>query len=769
MAITMPNLQKKGEGYTLLSEKKQLLILYKTTTAFQQTLDFSERLDIGIATFQSVGFDRVRIYLYDEQSNTLMGKKCVGIDEAVFKEIRFEVPPKSKIEMCIKKRKPVVKCTKTDSIFGEILEKSDVPESLSLPLISKDKVIGIVSLDNKYSHNKLHLQRLEFFMVLANHLALALDNALLYRKNVEELHRITALYDVTNTLSSTLDLDTVLNLIAIRIGKITKCNICSILLVDDAKEFLLPTAVYTQGANYPWHGKKIEVHKSVGSAVFRTHQRLYLQNIQEDPRFMYKDFARTEDLRALVSLPLMVGHEMLGLINLYFRREKESNDLDTLFLTALCNQAAVIIRNSKLYDRIEEDKDKLSELLQIIQTINAMLEPQELLKLLLEKTVNFTHADYGLLHIIKDKRLDVIYSKGHTKDTVHTKEFKIGKGLTGWVAVHGKPVVVDDVTKDKRYAETRPETRSEADIPLIRKGRIIGVLNLESKHNANFSPYRKSLEILTNLIAVAIENAWYYEDITSFNQRLRTEIEIATEELRQKNRELQKMDHIKSDLISNVSHELRTPLTSIAGYTKLMLHEKTGPLVPSQKECLKIINGETDRLTRLITNLLDVSRLESGKIRFKAEAINLKAIAQHIIEIVRPSAEEKKLTLRITCPEEIPLVMGNSDLLNQVYTNLIGNAIKFTEPGGEITIGIRIEKNTVESYVQDTGQGIKKEDIPKLFERFYQVDSSSTRVHGGTGLGLAIVKHIISAHNGKIWCESEVGKGTRFVFQLRKI
>lgn len=749
-----------------ISDKNKLMLLYETSRALQQSLDLNHNLEIGITAFQKAGFDRVRIYFYDEKKEIIYGRKCFGTEEQLFKKISIPIATHKKICKCIKLKKPVIKQTAKDSILKDILKKGNVKESISLPLVSKDKVVGVISLDNKFTKRNIPKELIGFLMVLANNLAMGIDNVRLYENNIQKLSYSTALYDVANTLNSTLDLDKVLNLVTIRIGKITRCTICSILLLDNDKQALIPTAVYTERAQYPWKGKKIEVEKSIGSYALNYKKPLLISNIQTDKRYIYKEFAREENLKTLFSLPLLAEQEAIGVVNMYFKHEKEVDEAEMNFLTALCNQAAMVIRNSKLYEVIEEDKEKLGGIIEIAHILNSKLETQELLKVLLDKTIAFTQAEHGSLLLVRGEQLEVIYSHHYTSDQMEKARLRLGEGLTGIVAKQGIPIIVDDVSKDKRYVETIKNIRSEADIPLIRKGKIIGVLNLESKQYANFRPYHKALEILKSIIAVAIENAQYYEEIKAFNFRLQKEVDAATHELIQKNRELQKMDHIKSDLISNVSHELRTPLTSIAGYTKLMLNQKAGQLTTVQQECLSIINTETDRLTRLINNLLDVSRLESGKIHFKTEEVNIEEIARHVIETLKPHILEKQINIGMIFPKKIPMIMGNKDLLNQVYTNLMSNALKFTQRGGRIVLGAKITGNELELYVHDNGSGIAPENIPKLFEKFYQVDSSMTREHSGTGLGLAIVKHIITAHHGKIWVESTVGKGTRFIFKL---
>jgi signal transduction histidine kinase len=251
-----------------------------------------------------------------------------------------------------------------------------------------------------------------------------------------------------------------------------------------------------------------------------------------------------------------------------------------------------------------------------------------------------------------------------------------------------------------------------------------------------------------------------------FNERLKQEIETATAELREKNIELQKLDELKSDFVSNVSHELRTPLTSISGYTKLLMMEKLGKLNPRQTQSLSIVSDESDRLTRLINDVLDLSKLEAGKIEVRPERFDIAELAKETMESLGFEAEKKNIKLDLNVKTRNTMIEAGRDLIKQVFINLINNALKFTHSNGKVSITIRRVNKILLVDVLDTGKGIAKEDIPKLFNKFVQVDSSMTREEGGTGLGLVIVKHILSLHNGKIDVKSEVGRGSRFTFRV---
>lgn len=231
--------------------------------------------------------------------------------------------------------------------------------------------------------------------------------------------------------------------------------------------------------------------------------------------------------------------------------------------------------------------------------------------------------------------------------------------------------------------------------------------------------------------------------------------------------ELRRLEKIRSDFVANVSHELRTPLTSIKGFVETLLDGayKDPNLA---KRFLNIIDFETGRLNRLINDLMDLSQLETNQIKLNIETVRLPALIDEIIMIFDARLGEKSLSFSTYIPDDIPGVKADPDWLRQVFINLVDNAIKYTSCGGKIWIEAEEKGDFVEIRVCDTGIGIPSQDISRIFERFYRVDKARSRQMGGTGLGLSIVKHIVKSLGGEIKVESKVGKGSKFIFSLRK-
>ena len=229
--------------------------------------------------------------------------------------------------------------------------------------------------------------------------------------------------------------------------------------------------------------------------------------------------------------------------------------------------------------------------------------------------------------------------------------------------------------------------------------------------------------------------------------------------------ELKRLEQVRTDFAANVSHELKTPLTSIKGFVETLQAGAINKPEMAQK-FLNIIMLEADRLTRLINDILSISKLESGDDKVEMQALPLNTMAADICDLLRMHAEQKHIT--VTCTENAPqtLIWGNPDRVKQMLINLIDNAIKYTLDGGSVTVAVYKDDTTAYFSCSDTGIGIADENIPRLFERFYRVDKGRSRSMGGTGLGLAIVKHIVMSMNGHIEVHSKLGEGTEFLISL---
>ena len=262
-------------------------------------------------------------------------------------------------------------------------------------------------------------------------------------------------------------------------------------------------------------------------------------------------------------------------------------------------------------------------------------------------------------------------------------------------------------------------------------------------------------------------------------------LEAQNQELRRAVEHLRELDKLKSNFLATVSHELRTPLTSVIGFSEMLLQGIAGDLNEEQREYTQTIFDRGEELLTLITQILEISRMEMGMVHLGVAPVAVADMADRAVDAVRLAAERAQVVVRSEVSRELAQVTADSDKIHQVLVNLLNNAIKFTREGGEVVVSAVIapirrpfeeedffgdeEENAVAVTVRDTGIGIPEEQLNQIFEAFYQVDASSTREHGGAGLGLSIVKKLIEAHGGDVWAESAVGVGTTFTFTLPQV
>lgn len=243
-------------------------------------------------------------------------------------------------------------------------------------------------------------------------------------------------------------------------------------------------------------------------------------------------------------------------------------------------------------------------------------------------------------------------------------------------------------------------------------------------------------------------------------------IRLLYKELEKKSQKLQELDQLKSNLLSTVSHELRTPLTVIRGGVALIRNQTLGKINDDQQDTLNDVLGSVDRLTNIINNLLDLSKLEAGRVELRTSDFNVPEVINEVLKLFQPEVVSRSIRLDVDLASPPTLICADKDKIIQILTNLIANAIKFTPKGGRITVGKKTSEFEVEIFVKDTGIGIAPNDLPKLFHKFEQFGRTAGPGEKGTGLGLAICKEIIDLHDGEIWAESKPNQGSVFHFTL---
>jgi signal transduction histidine kinase len=388
----------------------------------------------------------------------------------------------------------------------------------------------------------------------------------------------------------------------------------------------------------------------------------------------------------------------------------------------------------------EERLESYRRLLVISQVLTSTLDLFTLLDVIVNAARDLTRTEATSILLLDNKSGELYFEAVTGSKSEEIKRIAVPlNSLAGWVVREGQPQIINDVTRDRRFFAKVGEstgllTRSLIAVPLRVKDKIIGVL--EAINRVDDSPFlEEDVELMTTLgaqAAIAITNARLFQ---------------------------------QSDLISEMVHELRTPLTSIVAYSELMLRREIPPA--QARGFIETIYQEAMHLSSMTNGFLELSRLQSGRIRMEMVNFNLTELVREVLQLLQPQTDERGLTLSATLPERSVFVTADRERLRQVLVNLTSNAIKYNRDGGAVNILIEPANGQhVRISVSDTGRGIPAKDLPRIFEKFFRV-ADSEGYATGTGLGLSIVRQIIEAHGSTIDVQSQVDVGTTFSFVLR--
>jgi signal transduction histidine kinase/CheY-like chemotaxis protein len=362
-------------------------------------------------------------------------------------------------------------------------------------------------------------------------------------------------------------------------------------------------------------------------------------------------------------------------------------------------------------------------------------------------------------------------SAGAQTDVLRDLRITAGRGLGGQVLATGRAVTVADCATDPLASEHGDLLRREGIVsalvvPISLKGRTTGLLYVANRRPTVFSRQDEdTLNHLATQAAIAIENARLYEEITKHAEDLEAKVEARTRELQETNRRLEAASRHKSEFLANMSHELRTPLNAIIGFTRLVMRRSKDVLPAKQYENLEKITLSADQLLLLINDVLDLSKIEAGRMDVRPVSFALEPLIDACLRTVEPMVRTEQIQLAKDLEADLPRLHTDEDKLKQILTNLLSNAIKFTE-AGTITVSARRHGDQVALSVIDPGIGIPEDALKLIFEEFRQVDSSSTRRHGGTGLGLSISQHFARLLGGDVTVKSALGRGSTFTLTI---
>lgn len=433
-----------------------------------------------------------------------------------------------------------------------------------------------------------------------------------------------------------------------------------------------------------------------------------------------------------------------------------------------------VTRNVRLEKEVAERAERIASINQIANVVNSSVEAGLVYENLIREVHHLAEFDYAAVSLhLPDGSFETrqLWPEPEAGREMFPR-MDDNNSCAGWVAEERSYLLIENLQaeKDPFKHQFPASVQSILCVPLYAAHGIIGALTFGSSQVGGFTEHHAQIfEQIAPHLAAAIRNAQLLEDL----KQTLEEVNQAREKLHAANEELKSLDEMKTHLLSNVSHELRTPLVAVMGYTDMVLNSKAGPVNELQREYLEIIMRNVEKLVTLIENLLDFSKLYRGSEELVFTRFDVVDCILASMQTVRPVADGRSIRLRLKVfessgtPVEHPvLVEGDKGKLGQVFNNLLSNAVKFNQNGGSVTIEVEVRKEDVSIVVSDTGIGIPKEALDKVFNRFYQYDSSSTRKYGGTGIGLAIAQDIVRLHGGRITVSSEEGQGASFRFAL---
>lgn len=465
-----------------------------------------------------------------------------------------------------------------------------------------------------------------------------------------------------------------------------------------------------------------------------------------------------------------------GKVNQLRTLEKTLQKLKTSF-DRLDEQAKLIVKTDLELNKAQDESERR------LKALDSLQKASRLISTTLDEDEIFHRINQSLLHELEfDKNLILVINKENELSA------KIRMGFDP----SELPYILSSFAKDANLLETlnKGNTFSSINIPDLRREAMRRIFNMEHfilspiltqngiigyvfvGNRSNASPITEGDEeliaIMSNQIGQALENARLFEEVYKSRQALEAKIQDRTKELALALNNVQAISKAKSDFISAVSHELRTPLTSIKGYAAILMAGKLGSVPEAVHQRLEKINTHSDNLVGLINNLLDISRIESGRTTMNMTKCNLKHIIENVNDLLTPQMRDKNIQWIENYDDRIPELILDASQTERVFINLVGNATKFTPENGSITVEAKWfpEKNQAEICVSDTGIGISESDIAHLFEEFYRVENEINQYAKGTGLGLSLAKKIVEAQGGKMWVTSQIGHGAAFHFTL---
>jgi len=446
---------------------------------------------------------------------------------------------------------------------------------------------------------------------------------------------------------------------------------------------------------------------------------------------------------AALAFPISSGSTVVGVME-FFSRHLRDPDTELLqMLAALGHQIGLFIQRKEAEAELREREERLRHLQSVTDVALAHLSSEDLLQELLQRISPILRADTASLLLAQEGEVFVCASYGLEAEAEQDVRMPLGRGFAGRIAATCQPLVLDDLAQAELDSPLLRERglQSLLGVPLLLEGRLLGVLHVGTFQRRRFTEADTLLlELVADRAALAIEHARVLGELHEANIR-------------------------KTDFLSMLAHEVRTPLSAISNALYILEHME----IPDDRagRQLMTMHRQTRQLGRLIEDLMDISRISKGKIDLRLERVAVCRVAHEAAEAIGPLADARGQELECDLTPETLLVSADAARLEQIITNLLGNAVKYTQPGGRIRLSVQREGAEAVVRVRDTGVGIDPPQLPQIFDLFHQVEQEEARATGGMGIGLALVKRLVELHEGTVTAQSAGrGQGTEFTVRL---
>ncbi len=626
-----------------------------------------------------------------------------------------------------------------------------VQEFTAIPIRNQDRQAAFLLVFA--NHGFLFVQdNIDLLGHLARHTAIACENARLLSEAKHEAHRLTAINRVMAALIRPMDQEVLaremLDVLADAMGAAV------------AELFVLePDGMHlTRIARIPEGGTAVRWLMGMGlpGQALQQGAVVFCPDVRGDPRFVRQEEAEREGYRSLLAVPLIAGERKVGVYTLLHKIERSYTPSEIEMLRELAAPITTALHNAILHRTAEHRLLQFQLLHETSLALTSELSMEQLLTQITDAARRLTGSRYAALSILGDAgQVAQFVTSGLTEtDGIPGMSMPTAKGLLGAVLQEGRPLRVADIAAHPRaigIPPGHPPMRSFLGVPIAYHEEILGMLYVtDSLVAEEFSAEDEwAIQGLAAHAAVAINNASLF-----------VHIDEARSAAERANTELEQASRAKSDFLASMSHELRTPLNAILGFTEIMLDDDSLD-AERRHHFLSTVHSSGRHLLGLINDILDLSKVEAGQMDVQIEEFDAVQAVQEVLEAVQPLAAQGGVDL-VLAPAKGVHIQADRGKFKQILYNLVSNAIKFTEQGGQVLVETQKDADNFTVAVEDTGIGIAPEDQERIFDAFQQVDSSSDRRYKGTGLGLALVRRFVELHGGQVTLQSTPGRGSRF-------